>query len=305
MANRHFHFFINPAAGRLKQPTTLAQVQKAIHARIPEADISLIDPTTNTFRQSLGECIKNSTIPVVVGGDGSISRMCTALLELTPPSKKPEMAVVPLGSGNDAARTLGLSLTVDKALSNLSGTVTSRSIDLLELRADGSTLGHGLTLATFGFPIDVIHATEALGWLGALKYAVGTLMALTRPATPPPTVTFKDCDVTLNKGIPRLVGLANGAYTGGGMKMVPSADIGDGQADAIVLQPTGALRLIWLLINVFAGTHVYDQKVSIRPCNQMQATIDQPTTMVLDGELFTVQGDVTVAVRPQAIQLFG
>ena len=74
----------------------------------------------------------------------------------------------------------------------------------------------------------------------------------------------QDCDVTPNKGIPRLVGLANGAYTGGGMKMVPSADIGDGQADAIVLQPTGALRLIWLLINVFAGTHVCN-KVSIRP----------------------------------------
>ena len=305
MINRHFHFFINPDAGRLKQPATLAKVQKAIRTRIPEADISLIDPTTNTFRQSLSDCIKAGAIPVVVGGDGSISRMCTGLLELTPSSKKPEMGVIPLGSGNDAARTLGLSLTMDKALSKLRSTMAPRTIDLLELREDNTTLGHGLTLATFGFPTDVIRATEALGWLGALKYAVGTLLALSRPATPPPTVRFKDCDVTMNQGIPRLVGLANGAYTGGGMKMVPSADIGDGQADAIVLQPTGALRLIWLLINVFAGTHVYDRKVSIKPCNQMHAKIDHPATMVLDGELFTVQGDVTVSVRPQAIQLIG
>ena len=305
MEQKNFHFFINPAAGRLKRPAKLIRVQKTIRRRIPNAKISLIDPTTGTFRQSLNDCIQTGDVPVVVGGDGSISRMCTALLELSPKAVIPKLGVIPLGSGNDAARTLRLPLMMNQALTKLIEANSPRAIDLLELRQDGAVLGHGLTLATFGFPTDVIHATATLGRLGALKYAIGTLIALSRPATPPPVVTFKGCDVILNQGVPRLVGLANGAYTGGGMKMVPSADISDGQADAIVLQPTGAIRLIWLLLNVFAGTHIHDPKVSIKPCDQMHATIEQPSTMVLDGELFTVEGNVGVAVRPQAIHLIG
>lgn len=280
-------------------------MQAHIRRRAQNADITLIDQHAGNFESNLSRCLKTGALPVVVGGDGSISRMCTALLALAPKDHPPRMGIIPLGSGNDAARTLNLPLSIDKGLTALLGASNHRPIDLLELTQNGDTLGHGLTLATFGFPTNVIHATAKLGRLGALKYAIGTILALLKSATPPPTVTFDDCDIQINSGVPRLVGLANGAYTGGGMKMVPSADISDARADAVVLQPTGPARLLWLLANVFVGTHIHDPKVSIRPCNQMRATIAEPATMVLDGELFTVSGDVSVSLRPAAIYLVG
>jgi diacylglycerol kinase family enzyme len=95
-------FFINPVAGAHAGKKIVAELERSLHVRGLRKHIVFTDPE-NLETQVLSLASGRDLI-VVAGGDGTVSAVACILGTLDRP---PPLAILPLGSGNDLARSIG------------------------------------------------------------------------------------------------------------------------------------------------------------------------------------------------------
>lgn len=167
--------------------------------------------------------------PVVLGGDGSFHALVAALRDLDRTGDLP-LGLVPLGTGNDLARSLGLPLDpIAAAEVVLHG--RQRDLDVLVDDAGGVAvnavhLGVGAEAAE--------RATPLKGRLGRLAYPIGALLAGIRGGGWRLRVTVDGRVIADGRRRVLMVGLGNGARIGGGTPIAPAAEPGDGLVDVLV-----------------------------------------------------------------------
>lgn len=164
---------------------------------------------------------------VVGGGDGSMSAVADVLVE-----RPAVLGVLPLGTANDFARTLGIPSDVDAACEVVAH---GKVVDVDLGSAEGK---HYVNVASLGMSVAVTHALTAglKRRLGSLAYPVATLRAYRG---------FEPFDARLE--FPRgdhepvhvpaaiQVAIGNGRYYGGGNVMAPGAGIDDHDLDVYVI----------------------------------------------------------------------
>ena len=188
---------------------------------------------------------------VVAGGDGSIHAVVAALyrrhdLEGT------TLGLLPLGTGNDFARSTGIPLDVEEAArSLLEGTPTP--MDLLIDEVGEIVVNHvhvGAGAAASRRSDRWKSRLGAVGYkkvnLGKLGYPIGAAIT----AWNPPVIRLRvevDGEVVSDFDEPVLqVAIGNGASVGGGTRLTPDADPADGKADVMISRATGPVsRLIY------------------------------------------------------------
>jgi diacylglycerol kinase (ATP) len=198
----------------------------------------------------------------IAGGDGTVALAIQQLAGTGIP-----LGVIPIGTGNDFAATLGLrELDVMAAADIIAGGRTRR-VDLARVtRADGTTAYFGSVLAS-GFDSKVNDRANAMRWpRGGSRYNIAILIEFLTLAGIP-----YDIEVTLADGaVERFSGdlvmatVGNGRTYGGGIPICPDADPADGLLDVVLVRPAGRLRLLRLLPRVYRGTHGEVPQVSMR-----------------------------------------
>lgn len=181
---------------------------------------------------------------VVAGGDGSLHAVVQALHRLEA-LEDTTLALLPLGTGNDFARSVGLPLEASAAARTFL-TATVRPIDLIV--ADDETvvvnnvhLGAGAEASKVG-----AEWKERLGKVGVGKANLGKLgYPIGAAAVALETVPLKvrisvDGDEVADEEV-LMVALGNGASVGGGAELTPRADVSDGRIDVMVSTATGPL----------------------------------------------------------------
>ncbi|MGH3411524.1 MAG: diacylglycerol/lipid kinase family protein [Marmoricola sp.] len=178
---------------------------------------------------------------VVAGGDGSMHAVVAAL------HRRNELAgrvigLLPLGTGNDFARTLDLPAEPAEAAGVvLAG--NTRELDLLvdelgEVVVNNVHAGSSARASRTG-----AAWKERLGrvGLGVLGYPVGAAIAAVRPSFVRLNVEV-DGEVVadLDRRV-LMVAVGNAASVGGGAEVTPHADPGDGRVDVMVSFATGPL----------------------------------------------------------------
>ena len=100
-----------------------------------------------------------------------------------------------------------------------------------------------------------------------------------------------------------LVAVANTASFGGGMRIAPDADPGDGVLDLVVVAPLPAWELARVFPRVFSGTHVDHPAVEVRRVREVE--------LAAEGDDLPVYGDgerlgtlpLRVGVRPGGLRV--
>lgn len=201
---------------------------------------------------------------VAVGGDGSVHEVVNGLLrarlggapDAPGASPPPEFGVVPTGSGNDFARAARVPADIGRAVrAILEG--PRRSVDAARCgdRAFVNAASVGFDAEVAGI---VARAGRLLRSTGPLLYPLAVARAVPRYAVRPMRI---DVDGTTLERRALLVAVANGPFYGGGFRICPEADPGDGWLDVLVLGDLTLLQAIRLLPRLRAGTHVGDAKV--------------------------------------------
>ncbi|WP_432490965.1 diacylglycerol/lipid kinase family protein [Kineococcus gypseus] len=224
---------------------------------------------------------------VLVGGDGTLHAALQLLHDAGAARSVGPLGVVPLGTGNDLARSLGLPLDpVAAARVALSG----RPRDL-ELLVDG----HGRTT------VNTVHAgigasatakaQRLKGVLGAAAYPVGALWAGVGAGRGFRLRVEVDGRVVASGERPLLVvGIGIGGTIGGGARLVPGASPHDGVADVVVSTSTGPLARAGFAAGLRRGVHVERQDVSLSSGRIVEITALEGTFRLnSDGEVHPPQ----------------
>jgi diacylglycerol kinase (ATP) len=239
---------------------------------------------------------------VAVGGDGTVQEVLNGLTaRLAAP--RPLLGILPAGSGNDLARTLGRPADPRAALhAALCG--EPRLIDVAEATDGSGQRRRFASAGGTGFDGQVAHALagpRALWRRGRAGYLLSTLIELRRYRNMRVEVAWEDGNgAEARIELPALmVAFANGQYYGGGMRIAPAASTEDGALDLCVVGDISRLEALRQLPGIYRGAHV--GHAAVRMMRARSLRIDGEAAPVhLDGEPFG-HLPLRVEVQPGAI----
>jgi diacylglycerol kinase (ATP) len=232
---------------------------------------------------------------IVVGGDGTVHEVANGLLQVRSPAR---LGVVPVGSGNDFAKLLGVYRhEVTRAVARIA-TAVPRRFDA------GRALGeYFVNTMGFGFGAAVVRARNGMpGLRGFLSYLVPVLKTFAHFR--PPEFAVR-ADGFAERGRMMMVEVCNGTTAGGDYRFAPGADPGDGRLDVCVIRRVGLFRFLRALPRVMKGTHVGLKEVALVPTTTLTIhSPEEPLLVHLDGELREPGvHECTVTVEPKCLNV--
>lgn len=249
---------------------------------------------------------------LVAGGDGTIHQAVGGLLDgldpesLPPAGELPVLGVLPVGTGNDLARSLGLPLDPWKALEALDWSRT-RSMDLIRVQSAGE--GWCVNVVTGGMVVreDVVPEAEAKADMGTLSYLRQGIRALEG------NLPLYDLEMTIDQEHPRtlrarIMVVGNGRFTGGAIPVAPEAFLNDGLLDVLVVPELDRAEMSLLLPRLTLGRHQDHQALFTTLARRIRIRSEPALDLSLDGEptraheaVFSVaEGALSVLVGPNA-----
>jgi YegS/Rv2252/BmrU family lipid kinase len=244
---------------------------------------------------------------VVAGGDGTTSEVVTGLLAAGLAGDA-SLAVLPLGTGGDLVRTLGVPRDLDAALELLARGETRR-IDAgrVDYRARGGAprIGYFANVASLGVSGLVDECVErAPRWLGgSAAFLLASLQAIVR-FRPAPVRLRVDGEL-VHDGPLTLAAAANGRYFGGGMQIAPGARPDDGLFDVVCVAGLAKPRLVASLPALYRGDHLGRPGVEHRRGKIVEAEPTHGEVLLdVDGEPLGVL-PARFEILPGALAVFG
>jgi diacylglycerol kinase (ATP) len=232
---------------------------------------------------------------VVCGGDGTVH---LALQQLVGTSVA--LGIVPVGSGDDIARALGLprgevATTAEAVIAD-----RRRLIDVAEAVPDDGQRRWFLGVMSAGFDSMVNERANRMSFPpGQAKYLAAIVAEL---GVFHPVAYRLELDGVPEEADGMLVAVGNAVSYGGGMKVCPSAVIDDGELSVMFLGKVSKPTFLRVFPRVFTGTHVTHPAVTERSARTVR--IEGPGQIAYaDGERIAPL-PVTVTVSPLALSVF-
>lgn len=238
--------------------------------------------------------IRNFDVLLSAGGDGTLHQVINGMLAGVTNSKPlPALAVLPLGSGNDFARTLY---------------VTPADIDIVEILHEFKTISCDLGEVTFSLsaPADGIAVMKASRYfLNVVDVGMGPAVVrkvLNSDKRLGSAVAYYQNIIStfFNYSPQRLearssewtwidlmktFAVANGRYYGNGLCIAPEAKIDDGKFNVFACGNVSVLDFILQSLPLKAGRRVRHQYVKYFECDQVEMVSDQALEIEADGEI--------------------
>lgn len=227
---------------------------------------------------------------IALGGDGLINEVAAGLME-RPASERPALAVIPVGSGNDYAATLGMAYSVVPAIGQILRFRTMRAdVGCVNGRHFVETLSFGLDAA---IALDTMERRKRSGRAGTMLYlesAVDQLfnhldtyrfkLAITDPAEGGEPQVIEDEAY--------LVAAQIGPTYGGHFCITPQASIEDGLLDLCWATPKLIpMRALAILLRARAGKHTGSSHIHFAQAKKIELDFEKEPPAQIDGEKIT------------------
>ena len=229
---------------------------------------------------------------IIGGGDGTLNAALPGLLETGLP-----LGIIPLGTANDLARTLGIPTDLAAAARIIACAKVQR-VDI------GEVNGHPFfNVASIGFGVDLTRALtrNSKRRFGTIGYAIAALRAVSR-LRPFRAEIMHGHTIHISRTIHVAVG--NGRHYGGGMTVSEHARIDDGRLHIYSLEVDALWRLLRLLPALRSGRHDAWKEIRTLEGEEIEVrTPRRPRSVNTDGEIVT-QTPAHFRVRGHAISVF-
>lgn len=286
---------LNPFAGGGRALRLEPEIRTRLRTDHPGARL-VVTSTVDESHKLIEDTEPDARI-VLVGGDGTINRMLPTLVR-----SDRELGIVPLGSGNDVARALGVfGMQWPDALKHA---LTAPSTPM-----DAGVVTYGdnevlfLACCTCGFDSAVaLRALNGPRWLRGLpRYLVATLREL---------VSLRHWDLTVFcEGRPLRAGMAlfasalNTPTFGSGIPAVPHASINDGKLDLLVAGQCSRGSAMILLPRLLRGTHLTDPRLHTNAFQGIEVRAVPDVPIAVDGEYLGEAAQLTIDALPDSLRV--
>ncbi|MBX3438678.1 MAG: diacylglycerol kinase family lipid kinase, partial [Planctomycetaceae bacterium] len=261
--------------------------------------VTIVEPHgRNATVEAVARAIdQGSELLVAAGGDGTVNAVAEALAAY---SQSPVMGVLPLGTGNDLARTLQIPLTPSEALQSLASGQPQR-MDTLQIgSSDGTHLcTNMLTGGNTGRYLQAM-TPEMKGRWGPLCYLRGVIdvirdLHVYQVAIQSDGGTTEEFDA-LNLFV------ANGRFSGGGLSVSPEAEIDDGLADVVIVRDGDSGEIAALTSQYVLADYLQHDLIEFRRVRELSIVAQTAMPLTADGDPV---GDTPLSVRvqPQSLNI--
>jgi diacylglycerol kinase (ATP) len=266
----------NPTAGHGKAGRLIGKVSTALHRlRVPH-EIRVSESGPDLERMARAAADGGAGIVAALGGDGTASLAANGIL-----GTGTALAALPAGTGDDFAKAIGAG-KLDTAVGLLANPKTV-DLDVIEVTT-GAEKRSFVNIAGAGFDSEVNETangmTVKLGATGT--YIAALLRTLSRYSPASFTIQVDDERMALDA---MLVEVGNGRWTGGGMKVLPSALMNDGLLDVCIVEALSKPAFLRAFPRVFLGSHTTHPKVRMRTGTRVQVEANRRVLVYADGEL--------------------
>ncbi len=218
---------------------------------------------------------------IAAGGDGTLNEVINGI---APPGQMGAICVgiVPLGTANDFARTIGLPASVDDNIDILRAKQTA-PIDLVRVRSDRTRYFVNVSAGGFSGLVDEKLTPEIKSTWGPLAYLRSAAAAL-------PELHAYDTNIVFDDGERLVIELynvivANGQFVAGGLPIAPQADLRDGLLDVVIVPRRSPAKMMLLAAEMLLGNHLSTNAVIFRRAKKISVRSRPGMWFNVDGEL--------------------
>jgi YegS/Rv2252/BmrU family lipid kinase len=214
---------------------------------------------------------------ILGGGDGSVSSVVDFLAH-----HDVMLGLLPLGTANDFARTLGIPADVEKACEIIA---KGKIVDVdLGLAGDN----YYVNVASVGLSVGVTRAlTSGLKRrIGALAYPTAAIRAFLSHEPFAARLSFPEGDhEPVEYGRLLQVAVGNGRFYGGGMVVAPQSGIDDRSLDIYAIEMGRHRDLIGAVRYLKSGDFIRNESVSQYRTERVRIETDPELPVNIDGEV--------------------
>ena len=299
-----YFFIVNPRAGSGKTMFEWLPAERRLKRLGIPCDIAMTDHKRHATALAYEAASKGYRKIIAVGGDGSLHEtfngICRWCARTGTPTEEFLLGVVPIGSGNDWIRSLGVpndtSEVVDLIRKNSVGVM-----DVVRVKSSGGRLAYMANIGGVGFDSHVckrVNIQKESGrrgkmiYLNSLRYTIFNLK-------PVYISVLADGEVIFT-GQCFSVALGNGRYSGSGMRQVPLAVMDDGLLDYTVIPKAPLAKVLKELPRLFNGTLNQSEYVISGKCRSLQIVpMDEQS-----ADIFELDGEIE-GLLPMSVEITG
>jgi len=242
---------------------------------------------------------------IAMGGDGTAHEVMNGLMQV-PAEKRPVMAVVPIGSGNDFAYSIGMTQKSSHALAHALSSDNIQPVDIGLMTDEHGRQEYFDNTLGIGFDAVVTIRSHKLpivkGFLMYLTAVIQTIILNHNPMTMRIETEAGTWEVKL-----LMLTLCNGPREGGGFMLAPDAKNNDGKMETVAVTKVSRGTMFRLVPEFMKGTHMRFKQVRMGEFKKLTLTSDLPLYIHADGEVFTSFGSnlkkVSFEILPQALRV--
>lgn len=288
---------VNPVSGTDAAPDYLREINERLRAGAGDVDIVMTVAAGDAARLAADAARAGYRRLYVAGGDGTLNEVLNGVAEVAGALDETVFGLIPLGTGNDFARALGLPEDVGEAVRIL---LAGR-----ELRVDVGALGGRsfVNVSAGGFIAEVSDAVDPQlkTVAGRLAYLIGGAQVLLDYEPARARVRARG---GAGEGFERelelqMFAVCNSRMVGGGRPIAPDALIDDGLLDVCLVEAMPTLEFVRLLTSVASGDHVEDARVTYFRAAEVELDFERPVKVNTDGEVQEAD-ECRYRVRPRA-----
>jgi YegS/Rv2252/BmrU family lipid kinase len=236
---------------------------------------------------------------VAIGGDGTINEVANGFFEestgargsrLKPINPDAIMGIVPCGTRNVLAKSLGLPTSVVESCRNFVGG-SPEKIDLIAVAATDPETGSRLPQRVFLNAAEMGVGAEIIDRSKKVRGMVKSRLVSTAAAiiSTVPAYESNLCDIFIDgrkKSTNMTMGVvANGKFLGGGFMAAPEASVSDGLLDLVVLKDSGSLKMLDELVNMKTGNYGSEDNILYSKARKVIIrSNERKVTVTIDGE---------------------
>jgi diacylglycerol kinase (ATP) len=289
---RRWTLILNPNAGSSENEMEIVRWAETL----PQCDVQRVGETADLASLALTAVRAGSQGLIVAGGDGTVNAAINAVADHL---DSIEIAIIPMGTGNDLARSLGIPLEISSAIESFAHGV-SHSIDLVRMHcSNGTRILSNASAAGFSDAVGARADSEVKARWGPLAYIISAAAAL--PELTRHQVRFQIDDHRFEMNSFNIV-IANGRFIAGGIPIAPEALLDDGMLDVIILPAHSIANAALAIPEILFGRHQESDRVITTRARRIRVESVPPMRFNADGEQ-ACEGWAQYETMPHALRI--